>query len=94
MTTQDFITENRTATFNKGETVQMHTCIEAETHKGKLWTCKTDSYKDRAGQDVVFLEGFSGCFHVSFCNRFIKYGTKLKNRMAMDECVLIVNYKS
>lgn len=69
MTTQDFITENRTATFNKGETVQMHTCIEADTHKGKLWTCKTDSYKDRAGQDVVFLEGFSGCFSCKFLQR-------------------------
>lgn len=70
MTTPDFIQENKTETFAKGETVEMQNCYEANIHKGKLWTCKTDSYKDRAGQDVVFLEGFSGCFMSKYLKRF------------------------
>lgn len=44
----------------------MHTCIEAETYNGKIWTCKSDSYKDRGGNELIFLEGFSGCFLCSF----------------------------
>jgi hypothetical protein len=46
----------------------MHTCIEATLpkYKGKVWTCRTDSYIDKAGQEVVFLEGFSGCFMCSY----------------------------
>jgi hypothetical protein len=50
--------------FKKGDKVVMHTCAEATLPKynGKIWTCKTDSYIDKAEQEVVFLEGFSGCF--------------------------------
>lgn len=50
--------------FSEGDKVVMHTCHEATfpKYKGKIWTCKTDSYIDKAGQEVVFLEGFSGCF--------------------------------
>ena len=62
MSTLEFINENKTATFKKGDTVIMHTCSEADFYKSREWVCRTDSYKDRAGQDVVFLEGFSGCF--------------------------------
>jgi hypothetical protein len=62
MTTQEFIDENKTQTFKKGDTVIMHTCGEADFYRGKEWICRTDSYRDRAGQDVVFLEGFTGCF--------------------------------
>ena len=50
--------------FKKGNTVIMHTCIEADKYNGKIWTCSGDSYIDKAGQECVFLEGFSGCF---FC---------------------------
>lgn len=54
----------KTPTFKKGEKVIMHTCYEStlDKYKGKVWTCKTDSYLDKAKQDVVFLEGFCGCF--------------------------------
>lgn len=51
-------------TFKKGEKVIMEGCYEATfpENKNKIWTCQTDSYIDKGGQDVVFLEGFSGCF--------------------------------
>jgi len=42
--------------------VVMCNCGEADHYKGTLWTCLSDSYFDRAGQEVVFLKGFSGCF--------------------------------
>lgn len=48
----------------------MHTCHEATFYKGKIWTCKTDSYKtgsvDYGFQELVFLEGFSGAFAANF----------------------------
>lgn len=28
----------------------------------KVWTCSSDSYIDKSGQEVVFLDGFSGCY--------------------------------
>lgn len=68
MTTEEYINNNRTATFKKGDTVVMHSCGEAKCkeYKGKLWTCQTDSYLDRCNQEVVFLNGFSGCFSVKY----------------------------
>ena len=69
MTTDSFIHENKTATFSKGEKVVMHTCLEADYFKGKVWECLTDSYKDRCGQDVVFLTGFSGSFLTKFLQK-------------------------
>lgn len=69
MTTQEFINENRTSTFKKGDAVIMHTCGEADYYAGMRWICRTDSYKDRAGQDVVFLEGFSGSFSAKFLKK-------------------------
>ena len=71
MTTDSFINENKTATFKKGDKVVMHTCYEASLPKynGKIWECQTDSYKDRGGQDVVFLRGFSGCFAAEFLQK-------------------------
>ena len=55
-------------TFNKGDKVVMHSCGEANfpKYKGKIWTCKTDSYIDKSKEDVVFLDGFSGCFSSRF----------------------------
>ena len=41
-----------------GDKVVMHTCIEAERYEGKVWTCRTDSYVSKCGEEVVFLEGF------------------------------------
>lgn len=68
MTTDTYIKENRTATFKKGDKVEMFNCYEAtfEKNKGKVWTCKTDSYLDRGKEEVVFLEGFSGCFSAEY----------------------------
>lgn len=69
MTTDSYINENKTATFKKGEKVVMHTCGEASHYKGKIWECMTDSYKDRGGQDVVFLTGFGGCFSAKYLQK-------------------------
>jgi hypothetical protein len=60
--TDTYINENKTSTFKKGDTVVMHSCGEANFYKGKIWKCQTDSYLDRGKQEVVFIEGFSGCF--------------------------------
>ena len=69
MTTDSYINENKTATFEKGDKVVMHTCGEADYYKGKVWECQTDSYKDRGGSDVVFLKNFSGCFSTKFLQK-------------------------
>ena len=71
MTTDTYIQENKTETFKKGDTVVMHSCAEADLpkYKEKKWICLTDSYLDRAKQEVVFLEGFSGCFFAQFLQK-------------------------
>jgi len=68
MTGEEYISTHKTNTFKKGDTVVMHTCMESEIpqYKDRIWTCRTDSYKDKSGCDVVFLEGFSGCFLSEF----------------------------
>ncbi|MCI4170060.1 MULTISPECIES: hypothetical protein [Bacillus subtilis group] len=53
----------------KGECVVMHTCGEAEHYDGRIWACESDEFTDRAGQQVVFLEGFSGYFLAEFLQR-------------------------
>jgi hypothetical protein len=55
----------------KGEKVVMHSCIEAKIpeYNGKIWTCKTDSFTDKANLEVVFLEGFSGYFFCKFLQK-------------------------
>ncbi|MEC2062696.1 hypothetical protein [Bacillus inaquosorum] len=53
----------------KGDHVVMHTCGEAEHYDGKIWHCTSDEFTDRAGQQVVFLEGISGCFLVKYLQR-------------------------
>ena len=51
----------------KGDKVVMHTCLESKgKNLGKVWTCRTDSFKCEAGIEVVFLEGFSGFFYTKF----------------------------
>lgn len=68
MTTRDYIFLNKTETFKKGDGAVMHTCVEAklQQYKGKIWTCQTDSFLDRSGQEMVFLEGFSGSFSCEY----------------------------
>lgn len=58
----------------KGDRVVMHTCGEAESHQGKIWTCKTDQFTRGTGvyeQDSVFLEGYSGSFAPEFLQKVI-----------------------
>lgn len=68
MTVQSFIDEFRTDTLKEGDKVVMHSCFESELpeYRGKVWICRTNSYIDRAKQEVVFLQGFTGCFAVKF----------------------------
>ncbi len=68
MTTDKYISENKTETLKKGDIVVMHSCYEAtlEKYKDKTWICQTDSYMDRGNQEVIFLEGFNGCFAVEY----------------------------
>ncbi len=71
MTSEEYIKENRTSTFKKGDKVVMHTCIESQLPKynGKVWTCKTDSFLDRSKQEVVFLMNFSGSFLTEYLQK-------------------------
>lgn len=71
MTNDNYINDNRTETFKKGDKVVMHTCYEASLpkYKGKIWVCQTDSFMDRGKQEVVFLENFSGYFSAEFLKR-------------------------
>lgn len=75
MTTDNYIQENKTTTFKKGDKVEMFNCYEAtlEKNKNKIWICQTDSFLDKGKQDVVFIEGFSGYF-------FAEYLRNVKNK--------------
>ncbi|AKO91956.1 hypothetical protein BEH_07495 [Priestia filamentosa] len=56
----------------KGDKVVMHTCMEAEIHDGKIWTCRTDEYIQGEGvyeQRLVFLDGFGSSFLVKYLQR-------------------------
>ncbi|KMK77611.1 hypothetical protein [Alkalihalobacillus pseudalcaliphilus] len=55
----------------KGDKVVMHTCIEAESNDGTIWTCKTDQFKHHPNHDytVVMLEGYSGSFHTEYLQK-------------------------
>ncbi|GAF22782.1 hypothetical protein JCM19047_2556 [Bacillus sp. JCM 19047] len=49
----------------------MHTCIEAETHDGRIWTCRTNEFKHTPNYDytVIMLEGFSGSFQCEYLQK-------------------------
>lgn len=55
-------------THRKGDKVIMSGCAEAsmEEYKRKVWQCRTDSFKAKCGDEVVFLEGFSGYFMAKY----------------------------
>lgn len=60
------------AMLKKGDKVVMHTCLEAETYNGKIWTCAADERIKGEGcyiQRVVFLEGLSACFNTEFLQK-------------------------
>lgn len=69
MVTQDYINNNETETLKKGDKVIMHNCVEAEFYKATQWVCQTNSFNDRGGQDVVFLENFSGYFIAKYLKK-------------------------
>jgi hypothetical protein len=69
MTTDNYIQENKTETFKKGDKLVMHTCGESSFYKGKIWICQTDSFLDRAKEEVVFLESFSGYFFTQYLSK-------------------------
>ena|SRR5690606_35070111 len=55
--------------FKAGDQVVMVNCIEAEFHKDKVWTCRTDSFKACGDDYAVFLVGFSGYFYQEFLQK-------------------------
>lgn len=73
MTTDNYINENKTETFKKGDTVVMHNCYEStfEEYKDKVFICQTDSFLDRSKEEVVFLEDFSGYFSAKYLKQKI-----------------------
>ncbi|MCL1654911.1 hypothetical protein M2T28_20005 [Elizabethkingia miricola] len=72
MQTKEIINKTKTDTFKEGDKVVMHSCYEAnlEEYKNIEWTCLTSSYIDKSGNEVVFLDGFSGCFFVKYLKIF------------------------
>lgn len=47
----------------------MHGCAEVslvKEYRNKVWTCLTNSFLDRAKDEVVFLDNYSGCFLVRY----------------------------
>jgi hypothetical protein len=57
--------------FKDGDQVEMHTCFEStfEKNKGKVWTCRGDSFLACSGDEVVFLEGYRGYFSAEFLRK-------------------------
>lgn len=73
MVTDNYINENKTETFKKGDKVIMHSCHEStlQEYKDKIWICLTSTFLDKTKQEVVFLEDFSGYFiakYLKICN--------------------------
>ena len=73
--------------FKKGDYVIMHTCHESTLpqYQGKVWKCTDDSYimKGIEKTEVVFLDGFSGCFS---CD----YLVKIDNMYILPPKILLV----
>lgn len=63
----------------KGDKVVMYTCLEAETHNGRIWTCEGDEFKANSSGNGVFLEGFSGWFYTEYLQKVNVVGIELKN---------------
>ncbi|PXW06481.1 hypothetical protein C8D70_12513 [Chryseobacterium sp. CBTAP 102] len=67
MQTIETIQKTKTETLKKNDRVVMHSCYEATLDEfKKIWKCSTNSYIDKSGEEVVFLDGFSGCFLVKY----------------------------
>jgi hypothetical protein len=52
----------------KGQKVIMVKCGEAHFYPGKVWVCRSDSFKTdhKPSLEVVFLEGFAGWFWTEY----------------------------
>lgn len=66
--------------FKKGDKVKMYGCYEAslDQYKDRIWTCRTDSYIAKCGEEVVFLEDYSGFFSALY---LIKVNVEMKNNL-------------
>lgn len=63
MVTDEYIRNNRTEKLKKGDKVIMVNCHEVSFEENqKDWVCQTDSFLDKASQEVIFLEEYSGAF--------------------------------
>ncbi|MNO22844.1 hypothetical protein D3C76_126300 [compost metagenome] len=85
------IEENK---LKKGDRVVMHTCIEAETHNGRVWTCKSDQFTRGTGvyeQDSVFLEGYSGSFAPEFLQKVVLPSEDERVLAALEESQQQIN---
>ncbi len=69
MTTPEYIENNLSGTFKKGDVVIMVNCVEAEFYKATQFTCRTDSFRAKDGDDVVFLESFMGYFLTEYLKK-------------------------
>jgi hypothetical protein len=82
--------------FKKGDKVVMHTCHESTLpqYEGKVWTCEGDSYvmKGYEKQEVVFLEGFGGCFSCEYLQivKQEKQWISVKEKMPKEEGFYLV----
>ncbi|MCY7439209.1 hypothetical protein [Bacillus altitudinis] len=56
--------------FKKGDMVVMHSCMEAELNKGRVWKCADDEFNRLTTKEsTIFLEGFSGPFATKFLQK-------------------------
>ncbi len=83
MTTNEYISENKTDTLKKGDKVEMLDCYEANwpENKDKTWICLTDSFLSLSKTDVVYLEGFSGYFYTKYLKKNMKTIEILENKI-------------
>ncbi len=54
--------------FKVGDKVKMVGSAEAEfpEYQNKVWTCESSSYLAHSGEEVVFLEGYSGYYMCAY----------------------------
>ena len=78
----------------KGDTVVMRNCGESEfpKYKDKEWICSEDSFLNggEKGTEVVFLEGFSGCFACDCLNKIMfvtNNGSTFYDLIAKEEII-------
>jgi len=58
----------KSSDLHAGDSVVMHTCLEAEKHNSKVWTVESEPW-DVCGSEVVLLKGYSGGFATQFLKK-------------------------